>query len=593
MSSSNPRSLATGGSESFCIWDTSTSYEKSYSHCPSSAVVAQSWSNDGSCLASLPRDSNTILMTYSVKNMLRTSELSLGGPVRAMSFPRSSSMKSIWVSYGSNISQVKIKTPETPYKDFPLTGLSSSESVSCLALNVRDDHAVLGTNRGRLKLVNLLSGYESSLSSPDEMNVNDVKYNNVRHALLGLASDSGAVSFWDVHARKKLSTFKKHASPASGITFSPVNEMLVLSAGLDKKCICYDTKEKKPVSTINTDYSLTCVDFQHDGFILALGTSRGRVLIYDLRSYDSPIHDFEAHGTFVHSIKYAIYSDNNRGSAVKLPLKDVVTKNKVELSPILQTKDDSFKNDDSLGSAQVFFSPLRRDYTSSPLDLSSNEHGLHTSNTTIPSIAEKGNSFSSPLSLIKEEIPLSPERTPMSKSNSRTDILSKTKNIKAIVAKTASMIKHDLKPYSSPKFSKEENKENENDLTTLAEEPDIRHVLTAFPSCLSISDPLDRIEEAVASLQASDHNYPSTLQLPSQSGAFQQAYIGNIVKESMQDFSRELRSLIWAARYDSIKMFYELNDKIEDTILEASPSAELIEENRKLKQEIETLKSFY
>ncbi|QQP49814.1 Uncharacterized protein FKW44_010608, partial [Caligus rogercresseyi] len=293
-------------------------------------------------------------MTYSVKGILRSSELSLSSPIRAFSFPKNpSSIKSIWISLGANISQILLSNPRSPSKDYSITDSHTRK----LSLG---SHSMFET-------MPLWS--PRAVGDSNDHNINDLRYNNVRHALLGSASDSGAVAFWDVHARKRLSLFNKHSSPASESHSAP--------SGLDKKCICYDAKEKKPVSTISTEYPLTCVDFKADGFMLALGTSQGHVLIYDLRSYDAPIQDFDAHGTIVHAIKYAQGGLELRKSAPFLKASSLkeshYTAGTEDLSPIPSQQKEDPKNE-SLGSTHGF-SPLRRDYTSSPLDLSSSRLG--------------------------------------------------------------------------------------------------------------------------------------------------------------------------------------------------------------------------
>jgi hypothetical protein len=39
------------------------------------------------------------------------------------------------------------------------------------------------------------------------------------------------------------------------------SQVLILSSGLDKRCICYDSQTKRIASTIKADYPLSSVDF--------------------------------------------------------------------------------------------------------------------------------------------------------------------------------------------------------------------------------------------------------------------------------------------------------------------------------------------
>ena len=67
-------------------------------------------------------------------------------------------------------------------------------------------------------------------------------------------------------------------------------QVLLLSCGLDKRCVCYDANVgKRAMSHFKTDFPLTSVDFAPDGTTLALGTTGGKILIYDLRYFDASV----------------------------------------------------------------------------------------------------------------------------------------------------------------------------------------------------------------------------------------------------------------------------------------------------------------
>ena len=89
--------------------------------------------------------------------------------------------------------------------------------------------------------------------------------------MVGASTDKGSLAFWDVNANKEIHNFNEHKAPSTGLAFSPVNEVLVLSSGLDKRCVCYDVMTKKPASTIWTELPLTSVEFASNGTNLVLG----------------------------------------------------------------------------------------------------------------------------------------------------------------------------------------------------------------------------------------------------------------------------------------------------------------------------------
>ncbi|KAG8578273.1 hypothetical protein GDO81_010440 [Engystomops pustulosus] len=135
--------------------------------------------------------------------------------------------------------------------------------------------------------------------------IRQLKYSYVKKFLLGAASDSGSVTLWDTHSQNPLHMFESaHKAPASGICFSPMNDLLLVTIGLDKRIICYDVSSKILLQTIVAESPLTAVDFMPDGATLAVGSSRGKVYLYDLRMLSSPIKTVNAHKTSVQCIQF-------------------------------------------------------------------------------------------------------------------------------------------------------------------------------------------------------------------------------------------------------------------------------------------------
>ena len=75
--------------------------------------------------------------------------------------------------------------------------------------------------------------------------IHALRLSPLRRSLLGSVSDSGSVVLWDSNTQKELHAFDgAHKAPGSGLAFSPSSELLVVSVGLDKKVLCYDTASK-------------------------------------------------------------------------------------------------------------------------------------------------------------------------------------------------------------------------------------------------------------------------------------------------------------------------------------------------------------
>jgi len=66
--------------------------------------------------------------------------------------------------------------------------------------------------------------------------------------------------------------FMAHTSVCSGIAFSPVNNLLICSAGLDNRIQFFDIVEGKEVKKIDSGVPLSAISFCADGHTIAVGT---------------------------------------------------------------------------------------------------------------------------------------------------------------------------------------------------------------------------------------------------------------------------------------------------------------------------------
>jgi WD40 repeat protein len=77
----------------------------------------------------------------------------------------------------------------------------------------------------------------------------------------------------------------------------------VVSAEIDwRHFLCF-----RIVKTMFADSPLVSVDFMHDGVTLAVGSTRGKVFIYDLRSINTPVRVIHAHKSSVHCLGFQIH----------------------------------------------------------------------------------------------------------------------------------------------------------------------------------------------------------------------------------------------------------------------------------------------
>jgi protein NEDD1 len=90
-----------------------------------------------------------------------------------------------------------------------------------------------------------------------------------------------------------------HRAACTGVAFSPANRLLMCSAGLDRRLVFCDVEQRSVVRELVAVASLTAVAFRADGYTVAVGTSTGSVLLYDLRgTADTPIAKLPAHSPF-------------------------------------------------------------------------------------------------------------------------------------------------------------------------------------------------------------------------------------------------------------------------------------------------------
>ncbi|KAG7266621.1 hypothetical protein CRUP_031568, partial [Coryphaenoides rupestris] len=166
------------------------------------------------------------------------------------------------------------------------------------------DHTV---NLWDLKSKEAVQDPEGQSTPPLTTNVSSKPFGHGanQRSLLGSVSDGGTVALWDSNSRKELHVFEgAHKAPGSGLAFSPASDLLFISAGLDKKIVCYDTASKIILRVIRADAPLTAVDFSPDGSGVVVGSTQGRIYHYDLRNPSTPTRVTPAHKTSVTCLRY-------------------------------------------------------------------------------------------------------------------------------------------------------------------------------------------------------------------------------------------------------------------------------------------------
>lgn len=78
--------------------------------------------------------------------------------------------------------------------------------------------------------------------------MNQSAFSYIKSSELGTGHDDGTVAIWDINKNKQTLKFENvHSEPCRGITFSPVNQMLMGSVSQDMQVIFFDIYKNRKV----------------------------------------------------------------------------------------------------------------------------------------------------------------------------------------------------------------------------------------------------------------------------------------------------------------------------------------------------------
>lgn len=282
------------------LWDESNfTFLKQYN--PHDQNIADiCWSHDNSFLASVALNSEKIAI-YSCKTSafpITTLDCSPG----RLCVDLTSTSRYLVVGGSDGIINawdLKSRTIKKSYKDH-------KGPVSCVRFNANDSHIASGSEAGEIIVYNVVTGQGCRpMTAPKVQAIRQLQFNAVKKSLLGSVSEDGAVNLWDINTRRLLHGYSDaHIASATGLKFSPLNDILLLSVGLDKRIICFDVQSKKQVKSITVESPLTSIDVKSDGVTVTVGSTRGKVFVYDLRKAASPVNVFSAHRSSVQRLKF-------------------------------------------------------------------------------------------------------------------------------------------------------------------------------------------------------------------------------------------------------------------------------------------------
>ncbi|OMO59116.1 hypothetical protein CCACVL1_25060 [Corchorus capsularis] len=174
-----------------------------------------------------------------------------------------------------------------------------TSTITGVMYNCKDEHLASISLSGDLILHNLASGARAAeLKDPNNQVLRVLDYSRISRHVLVTAGDDGSIHLWDTTGRSpKVSWLKQHSAPTAGISFSPSNDKIIASVGLDKKLYTYDSGSRRPSAFISYEAPFSSLAFRDDGWTLAAGTSNGRVVFYDIRGKLQPFTVLRAYNS--------------------------------------------------------------------------------------------------------------------------------------------------------------------------------------------------------------------------------------------------------------------------------------------------------
>ncbi|XP_017295353.1 protein NEDD1 isoform X2 [Kryptolebias marmoratus] len=294
------------------IWDavTMAPLEQFNPHSISHPVAQACWSSNNQYLVSASSSGDKLVVSSLKSSPVLVVELADGKKQTRVCLSSSSQfLVSGGLDHCVHIWDLKTKRLHRSLKDH-------KEEVTCVSFNANDSCVASGSTSGDLVLHSLTTNLSSrAFGHGSNQPIHDLRLSSVKRSLLGSVSDSGTVVLWDSNTQRELHVFDgAHKAPGSGLAFSPTSDLLVVSVGLDKKIVCYDTASKIVLRSIRVDSPLTAVDFTMDGTGLVVGSTQGKIYQYDLRNTSTPTKTTVAHKTSVTCLRFQSNTSRHKSS---------------------------------------------------------------------------------------------------------------------------------------------------------------------------------------------------------------------------------------------------------------------------------------
>ncbi|RXG50973.1 Protein NEDD1 [Armadillidium vulgare] len=328
-------------------------------------IPAVSWNKDGQILSAFNQNTSEVsLYTVDSRSAICSGIFKIPGNVTCLEFCKTNSR---YLAIGDSKDQILIWDVKGNYKKKSYTVPKSC--ITNLSFSSSDSHLAVGTVHGDAFTI---SNTNNLVSSPikvflEKTEVKDIRYSMLNRSIVGVCGGNGYVALYDAITSKVFARHNSHSAPVSNVAFSPINELLMISVGYDKKLISYDVNTKSIVMKCETENPLTCISFMTNGQSVAVGTMKGEVIVYDLRMLSHPLYKTKAYKGPVYDLKFQPCRPLEKLKVSKRRPKNIIANedkaeaNCVDKSRASKIKEDSFVSyhtDSSESAAFEILSPV-------------------------------------------------------------------------------------------------------------------------------------------------------------------------------------------------------------------------------------------
>ncbi|KAE8887071.1 hypothetical protein PF005_g19948 [Phytophthora fragariae] len=182
--------------------------------------------------------------------------------------------------------------------------ISASPVTSVAFSGYKDEYIVGGSASGAISVCDVQTAETAGFLTVDPahgvhkvMAIQASPHPYARHALGSTYSD-GSVRVWDLSTGQLTAEFvRQHEALSTALTLSPVSKVLLATGGLDGRVIFYDTLQRKELRSLDLEQPVSSLALCADGKTLAMGTTTGEILVYDLRGAITPLFSTLVHET--------------------------------------------------------------------------------------------------------------------------------------------------------------------------------------------------------------------------------------------------------------------------------------------------------